>query len=606
MTQHTRDRTAPTPPPFDARPAQVETWVASLPLANLGESSRLLFEALNATNRLDLPADQRFRMLEMLGTPLHTVVEGMKTHFVGKPFPLGDKGRQIIQLTQTLMNLMATGYRRVVEDSGEKRGLLRDNRQIVIAVHRAVTYLGQALLRAYQVYAPYPPGVWQQVHRLYQYAETQGFAQTVIKDESTAADGTQNIENAYKRILLLALACPYRLRQGEVEQVYRWLGDWAQHATLSKLVETRNPNGLFVTNFEADDPPTYRVLRQTEYNQDACRLLNATRLADAIRDTLAPQRPQNNRAARQINEQVMRRLMLAWGMMPKRRFTRTQKHSTAVVAMGLSTTHYFIGGDAVFEDMRYGNDEPLFNKPARFDTSETNDQKLQPDVWELSDCHTYQTPHAARRDMHGNQYLDFNAAEETPRAAFTPASRPTPVTGYHTHEWKMVNVSAGGYRLLWDKNEDSQAQVGELVGLRDSTDPDSFHLSLGVVRWMKHSSERGLELGVEMLSPGAVAVGTKIHKINGGSEYMRSLLLPAIKAIGQPATLLTPALPYHVGDIVMVNSHGKEARVELTKLVENTGSFAQFQFRPLDSQAKATTPQEEEKTDDFSALWSQL
>jgi hypothetical protein len=47
--------------------------------------------------------------------------------------------------------------------------------------------------------------------------------------------------------------------------------------------------------------------------------------------------------------------------------------------------------------------------------------------------------------------------------------------------------------------------------------------------------------------------------------------------------------------------------VELTKLVENTGSFAQFQFRPLDSQAKvAADVHTEEKTEDFSSLWSQL
>lgn len=600
MEQHTRDRTASFHTPFDTRPAQLEAWVAGLPLANLGESSRLLFEALSAINPLELPADQRFRTLELLGEPLHTVIEGMKIHFVGKSFPLGDKGRQIIQLVQVLMNLMATGYHRVIEDGGEKRGLLRDNRQTILAVHRALTYLGQALLRAYQVYTPYPSGVWQRVHRLYHYAESHGFANNDIKDESTAADGTHSIENAYKRLLLLALACPYRLRQGEVEQVYRWLGDWAQHATLSKLFETHNPNGLFMTNFEADDPPTYRVLRQSEYyNPDACRLLNATRLADAIRDTLT-RHWQDNRAARRINEQVMRRLMLAWGVMPKRRFTRTQKQSTAVVATGLSAAHYFIGGDAVFEDMRYRDDAPLYNKPARFEASETSDHQYQPDVWEISDIHNPQAPHATHLDIHRNPCLDFNAVEGAPQAACAP------VNEYHTHEWKMVNVSAGGYRLLWDKSEDSRAQVGELVGLRDSTDPDCFHLSLGVVRWMKHGSERGLELGVEMLSPGAVAVGSKIHKVNGGCEYMRSLLLPAIKTIGQPATLLTPALPYHVGDIVMVNSHGKEARVELTKLVENTGSFAQFQFRPLDSQAKATTPQDEEKTDDFSALWSQL
>jgi len=86
------------------------------------------------------------------------------------------------------------------------------------------------------------------------------------------------------------------------------------------------------------------------------------------------------------------------------------------------------------------------------------------------------------------------------------------------------------------------------------------------------------------------------------------LLLPEIKPLGQPATLLTPALPYHTGDILMVSSHGKEARVELTKMMENTGTFAQYQFRPLDSQAKAVSDTHDAsvRADDFSSLWNLL
>lgn len=600
MAGQTNDRDARSRAPFDPRPAQVEDWVASLPLANLGESSRLLFNALKETNERELPAEQRFRMLELIGPPLQTVAASLSRHFVGKSVPLNDKSRQIFQLAQTLMNLMAAGYRRVVEDSGEKRALLRDNRQVVTAIHRALDYLGQGLLRTYQAYAPYPPGVWQRAHRLYQFAEAQGMAQMPVKD----AVGTLTVEDAYKRILLLALACPYRLRQGEVEQVYHWLGAWARHATLSTLLETAGPNSLFVTHLEGDDPPTYRVLRQTEHANDACRLLNASHLADAMRSVLAPSDAQQ-RSAQPVNEQVLRRLMLAWGVLPKRRFTRTQKHSTAMVAMGLSTAHYFIGGETAFEASCAATGEPLFNKPARFEAAETAGQRELPDVWALSDIHTQQPE--AKRDAAGNAYLDFVVPEPPRQPQIVPMERPAAAIAFRAHEWKMINVSAGGYRLLWDKTDDSQAQVGELLGLRESSEPDGFHLSLGVVRWMKQSTELGVELGVEMLSPGAVAVGTKLHRLGGDSEYMRSLLLPAIKAVGQPATLLTPALPYHVGNIVMVNSHGKEARVELTKLVENTGTFAQFQFRPLDSQATSTeTARDADKSDEFAALWTQI
>lgn len=603
MDQRTATRKAPTQNSFDTRPAQVEAWVADLPLANIGESSRQLFSTLIETNALDFPVEQRFRMLELLCTPISHVCAAMKTHFVGKPFPLTDKARQIIQLSQELMTQMALGYCIVVDDSSEKRGLMRDNKQSLIATYRALTYLGQSLLRAYQVYAPYPADVWRQVHQLYQQAETKGFAQSAVNDNHVDGDCEGSIENAYKRILLLALACPYRLRQGEVEQVYTWLCNWAQYATLNKLVETHNPNGQFMANLDSDDPPTYLVLRQTQDNQGSCRLLNAARLADVMREATVRQRGTKNVGLQAINEHVLRRLMLAWGVMPKRRFSRAQKHSTAVVAMGLSTAHYFISGEVAFEGNEQGAG-PTFNRAAQFEASETAGQQGQmPDLWELGGTQ-------ALRDTHpgafAHQYIDF-ARETSSAPAAKSAAKSSLGPSYQTCLWKMVNVSAGGYRLLWDSSESSQAQVGELLGLRENNDPDSFHLSLGVVRWMKQSDQLGLELGVEMLSPGAVAVGTKIHKINSGCDYMRSLLLPAIKTIGQPATLLTLALPYHVGDIIMVNSHGKEARVELTKLMENTGTFAQFQFRPLDSQSTDTqTTGRHTAEENFADLWNQL
>ena len=42
MAQRTQDRGAPARTPFDTRPAQVETWVASLPLTNAREAHQTL------------------------------------------------------------------------------------------------------------------------------------------------------------------------------------------------------------------------------------------------------------------------------------------------------------------------------------------------------------------------------------------------------------------------------------------------------------------------------------------------------------------------------------------------------------------------------------
>ena len=66
--------------------------------------------------------------------------------------------------------------------------------------------------------------------------------------------------------------------------------------------------------------------------------------------------------------------------------------------------------------------------------------------------------------------------------------------------WKVADMSAGGYCLLHDSEDASRARIGELVAIANSRDRETGNWHLGVVRWMKFSADRGLELGIQMLS----------------------------------------------------------------------------------------------------------
>ena len=183
-------------------------------------------------------------------------------------------------------------------------------------------------------------------------------------------------------------------------------------------------------------------------------------------------------------------------------------------------------------------------------------------------------------------------------------------TSHCAQNWKMVNVSAGGYCMLWDNPDTTRAQVGELLGLREEADPDTFHWRLGVIRWLKYEQKRGLELGVQMLSPGAVAIAARPDKGRSRDEdYTRGLLLPEIASIQQRASVLLPCPPFKVGDTAIANCHGKDVRVKLTELVENTGSFAQFQFESLGEIASPRHPVKpggKPRPKDFDDVWDLL
>lgn len=593
------DRSPPAAGAFDARPASVKPWVDNLPLASVGEATRQLYAALLEINRQDMPVQQRFKALELLMPPVRYVTEELKKHFVGRTLPLSEKNCKIAALSRAITRELATGYKILVVDQCTGKAGRSDKKLQVVSLHRSLRLLGSVLLKSYQIYAAYPARLWQEIHALYRYAESRQLDDIRVLEDHGPVSRTGTVADAYKQILLLALACPYRLRHGEVEKIYDALEQWAAHARLRPL--ERNPQALFASDLSSDEPPSYLVLRNTGENQHAWRVLDTRELGEDVRRALAELR-QPGAASQPLHANTLRRLMLAWGVMPRRRFSRARDHAQVVVTMGLNAIHYFVSGEVAFNNASIGIDcrqslatskaGPDFDPGPLFAAHETRERKNQvPELWEM-DYRLEGEPAPSS--------LEATVARAASGMKIDPRQR--------TQTWKMVNVSAGGYCLLWDNPQTTRAQVGELIGLREHSDPDTFHWRLGVIRWLKTIDKRGLELGVQMLSPGAVAIAARPDK--GGQrlpDYSRGLLLPEIASIQQRATLLLPSPPFRAGDSAIADCHGKAVRVKLTKLVENTGSFAQFQFeamgevsRPARKKAAAAKPA------DFDDIWEIL
>ncbi len=592
------NRTAPKSNSFDSRPSIVKGWIDDLPMANIGETTRLLFGALTDLNKQDIPASQRFKALELLQKPILHVTGHMKKHYVGKAMPLAARHLKIAHLSREITYALATGYKVLVMEQIAGVGR-KDKKLLVTAMHRSIKQLSTVLLKSYQVYESYPDSVWLEIHSLYRYAESNHLHNTKVIDDSTK-HASSTISNAYKQILMLALACPYRMRHAEAEAVYTALEDWASACEL-KPVHKAGGEVMFATNLDADQPPSYLVLRDANENRNTCRILGTRRLADLLHKSLSEKREGGTKTgSNSLGKDMLRRLMLAWGVMPKRRYSRVRDHSQVIAAMGLSSIHYFVSGEVAFNEGTVDQEcatelgvapGPQFNEPAQYDARTISEEtgKL-PDVWEM------------------NYTIEGDEKPSSTEMAVARAAAGMQIdTSHQTKNWKMVNVSAGGYCLLWDNPETTRAQVGELLGIREQSDPDTFHWRLGVIRWLKFVEKRGLELGVQMLSPGAVGVAARMDlKSRSKSEdFTRGLLLPEIASIQQRATLLLPSPPFKLNDTAIVNCHGKDVRVRLTKLVENTGSFAQFQFQSLGEveTQKSRKPNKKPLSKDFDDVW---
>jgi hypothetical protein len=591
---------------FDTRPRAVQQWISDLPMVNLGETSRLLFKTLIDTNRMQINADERLQMLEQFREPLNYVSDSLNKHFISTAFPLPTKNRKIAKLAREIEAEMALGYKiilRTLVNSTKKADL----KLMGPALHLAITYLGRVLLKSYQVYAPYPKNLWYELHQLYAFAEEQ----KLLKEAHSPLDAEHfmaaNVETAYKQILLMTLSSPYRFRQQDITNIFSALSTLADSADIISLVDPENPQGLFVFNLDSDTCPTYFTLYK-EKDFRNCRLLDTSELAHKIHQQIVylasdEAKKKQESPLQHIPEGVLKQLVNSWTALQKRSFSRTQKSAHVEAVLGISASHHFISGEVAFAPENMSGDQETeestdnmgLSSVATYTSSKVNDVnelKKGPDIWEMN--YTYVEKNDSRNNP---QQTNLNS---------TTAINPN--LNYLIHDLDMLNVSAGGYCLLCQDNCSCIANVGDLIAIREHINQSINQWGIGVIRRMKMTGQDHLEVGVQMLTPNAVATAARIvHPDGKKGEYMRSLMLPELRAINQPATLITPNLPFKVGSDVDLNMNNRSMRITLVRRLESTGSFTQYEFTGSVNTDSLTDENEDKNQEqDYESVWSSL
>ena len=533
---------------------EVRHWVADLPLANPDKTRQLLDEALSQINTLILHPQERYEILELLTQPVSCVIHALKRSFLGKPIPLDENPSRKSSQCMAICRHMTTGYEILAEDL-EKRNA--GNALLNTAIYRSLRFLGEILLTNYQTYVQYPEGLWSEIHTLYALAEKHAIGAQPVTDTSLPSPVTSAIDSLYKRMLLLSLACPYHLRQNEIHIIFDALMNWADASRLTGAddMETR---GLFAVNLDADNPPAYRALRDDTHSEDMLRVLDTTELNEQLQALLSRQAaaPADNVGIGDI--QTLQRLMLCWGVMPERRFIRKQHDEPIKLVVGLNAVHSITPGAtrAAIKNREEKEaaevlHDPTIDRPTSFNAEPASKSAFEKAMQKKD------------RDVTRGAYV-----------ASSPEAIPM-------ESWKIADMSAGGYCLLRDSEEASHARIGELVAIATRDEQAKHDWHLGVVRWMKFSTERGLELGIQMLSPGAHAIWTSL--MDGGDPVGKSLqgiLLPGIATINEQESLILPTLPFRTGRTVLLEKDDGREVIKLARQLENTGSFAQYHFTP--------------------------
>ncbi|OOH82877.1 molecular chaperone [Pseudomonas koreensis] len=560
----------------EATPRDLKRWIADLPKANIGETARLLYQALGELNLLLTPSDNRLNLLELIRPEVYFVCQHLERHFLHQAIMLDERSRKISNLCQALQSHLAIGYKQIVLRIAPKYS--NDRAALVsTALQRAAHAFKGQLLRATQLYSSPPEHLWFELHQLYRSAAELQLQHRRVHDDLASLTTELSLEQTYIAALLLGSARCNQLRQNQIARLAEVLEPWS---ALLKLHPASPDAGLLAISSELDAGPRYRNMFRSEQQRgllgfDPQPLVNAIEAHLLHQDTSTPLP-----VAAGLSFDTLQHLHAAWGQAAERSFQRTVGQGNLTVCVGMSALHFYLGGERSFSDM-------LKHPGARAANFNNAVAKGEKDSWS-------QAFDAAPQN--NEQFLPYEEIQYDHLVEDESSTDAAP--HYPTYALPVINHSPGGYCLAWPNEVPAELQAGEMLGIQDSV---GLGWSIAVIRWIRQVRGGGTQMGIELVAPHAQPCGLQlVRSRDDHSQYLRGLLLPEISAIDVPATLLAPRLPFQEGNKVMINTLGEEHRAGLDRRVASTHSFNQFAYRSLEAAQNGGSEE------DFDSLWKSL
>ncbi|MBI5783334.1 MAG: hypothetical protein HZA69_06300, partial [Gammaproteobacteria bacterium] len=278
----------------------------------------------------------------------------------------------------------------------------------------------------------------------------------------------------------------------------------------------------YTTGTVPEDPNRYRILNTVEL----ARQVHA-QLTQLINGQMPPAEGLRESFFRECGQDLLRRLVSAWGVNPQRSFRRSQATGHRMeIAIGMDRINYWINGGKKFVV------SSSFVGPVPERTMLASEEVKQKDIR---------------------------------------------IPGRELSTWDVEDESAGGLALSKSGQIRLHIQVGDLLITRTPGEGNPW--SVGVIRWVRSTGSSNIEIGVQHLAPRADPVVIKTVNENGvESDFLPALLLPEIKALKQPQTLITHRGVFKPETGVFMDNGYRLYRIAPIQLVEASHSFEQFSF----------------------------
>ena len=259
------------PLPFAIDEMDFSIWLKTLTNADDMARCQQILQVLQTLNnayppeRDLIPGRTRLFFLEKLGSVL-TAATAILTLFPSmsdESAPVEDElARSEISAWGSLE--LGNAYSLLSQEDWFKDDEYYSMEEKTLILSNGIQAMGRGLLYIFQTYTTPDAFFWHKCFQLYR------FALQYRLNESDFNPNAQLIENAFKRVLVLALSNTNQFSQHEMRTIYDLLGHYSSHASLLKSVPKKKFRGIPSIHLKGNGPPTISHDDSDIHDQTCC------------------------------------------------------------------------------------------------------------------------------------------------------------------------------------------------------------------------------------------------------------------------------------------------------------------------------------------------
>lgn len=530
----------------------LQEWLGSVSILQLGTSSKALFNALLEISELKCQEMLRFDLIQILHPTIENILTSLEKHFSNQSLITTDRNDQIIELAMLLRSHFAKVYidtaKRCEEQLsqqkfsifsfGHKKSLQTAR---MASIYYAIQQLTMLLYQQQMLYTEPMPGQWLAAHQLIHCAIQHNFYQSNLNQILGTQHQISTISQAYAQLILLDIFNTNQIRPAEIQGLFLCSVDWAK---LIQILPKETTLSRYTVDISKDHPPAFNIDQPANYQ--ASVFISTQNLLDHLSETQT-----KNGQYLSKNEKLFLTPALHFHIHnlltnnTERRHERYEYSAQINICFGLSVAHFYLSnGKNLHETLDVEANYNFHNESSFVNSMDTSGQV----------------------SLSNAKALDREAKQ--------------------IHSAEVLDISVNGYRIKWTGETPAQLKTGEFILIQENA---QSQWRGGVIRWIKQSTDKSLELGLEVLTQDMYPCASYVRTDRNTQNYQPALLVQTSQLDQTTTTLILQGSHlYREKQTIHLRLGKEELKVYLTKAQLITQSFIRFEYELLNDQQEST------------------